>query len=118
MASRSSFTESISPPSYASDEQEFTYLSKTRALHWARFGIASVILGTAAAVVGCESAPLHRYNETVSFQNLWLPLWPLNLDLRQTNALLACGAVIMFQALVYIIFALIPSVCHMHTPFF
>lgn len=110
MASRSSFSESISHPSYASDEQESTYLSKVRTLQWVRFGIALVTLGTAAAVVGCESAPLHRYNETVSFQNLWLPLWPLNLDLRQTNALLACGAVIMFQALIYIIVALVPSV--------
>jgi hypothetical protein len=112
MASRSSFSDSISRPSYASDELESSYLSRARTLHWVRLGIALIILGTAAAVVGCESAPLHLYNETISFQNLWLPLWPLNLDMRQTNALLACGAVIMFQALAYIVIALVPSVCH------
>jgi hypothetical protein len=66
-------------------------------------------LGIATAVVGCEGAPLYHYNQTVSFERLWLILWPLNLDVRQTNALLACGSVIAFQALIYIIVALLPS---------
>jgi hypothetical protein len=113
MASRSSF--SGSHPSYASNEQESVYLSRMRVLHWVRFGIALIILGAAAAVVGCEGAPLHYYKHTASFEKLWLPLWPLNLDVRQTNALLACGAVIMFQALIYIVVALIPSVCNYST---
>lgn len=114
MGSRSSF--SGSHPSYASDEQESLYLARTSLLHWIRLGIALIILGAATAVVGCEGAPLHYYKHTVSFEKLWLPLWPLNLDMRQTNALLACGAVIMCQALIYVIVALIPSVCNHSIP--
>lgn len=114
MGDRSSVS-SLSHPSYASDEQESAYLARARALHWIRFSIALIILGAATAVVGCEGAPLHHYKDTVSFEKLWLPLWPLNLDVRQTNALLACGVVIMFQALIYIVVALIPSVCHHHS---
>lgn len=113
MGDRSS-ASSLSHPSYASDEQESAYLARARALHWIRFGIALIILGVATAVVGCEGVPLHHYKHTVSFEKLWLPLWPLNLDVRQTNALLACGVVIMFQVLIYIVVALIPSVCHHH----
>ncbi|KAN0070209.1 hypothetical protein V8E54_011790 [Elaphomyces granulatus] len=108
MAPRSS-SPSSSNPSYASDEQESTYLTRTRILHQIRLGIAVLILAVATAVVGCEGAPLYHYNQTASFERLWLTLWPLNLDVRQTNALLACGSVIAFQALVYIIVALLPS---------
>ncbi|KAL1967451.1 hypothetical protein VTN77DRAFT_3236 [Rasamsonia byssochlamydoides] len=108
MGSRSSFS-SLSHPSYASDEQEAVYLARARALDWIRFSIAVIILGAAAAVVGCEGYPLNYYKHTVSFEKLWLPLWPLNLDVRQTNALLACGVVIMFQALIYIVAAIVPS---------
>lgn len=109
MAPRSS-SPSSSNPSYASDEQESTYLTRTRILHQIRLGIAILILAVATAVVGCEGAPLYHYNQTASFERLWLTLWPLNLDVRQTNAILACGSVIAFQALVYIIVALLPSV--------
>ncbi|KAL2001815.1 hypothetical protein VTN02DRAFT_1190 [Thermoascus thermophilus] len=96
-------------PSYASDEKESTYLSRIRMINWIRLGLAFVILGAAAAIVGCEAVPLHHYRSTSSFGQYWLYLWPLNFDLRPTNALLSCGAVIVFQALVYIIATLLPS---------
>lgn len=110
MASVSSFSVTISHPTSASDEQESVYLSRARTLHWVRMGIAVMLLGASAGVVGSEGAPLHYYNETKSYSNSYLPLWPLNLDVRQTNALLACGAVILFEAIVYIIIAALPSV--------
>ncbi|GAD91653.1 conserved hypothetical protein [Paecilomyces variotii No. 5] len=78
-------------------------------LNQIRLGVAFLILAIAIAIVGCEAVPLHHYKETSSFEKYWLVLWPLNLDLRQTNALLACGAVIAFQALIYIIVAVLPS---------
>lgn len=109
MDPRNSFSQ-FSRPSYASDDQESTYLSRARVLNRVRLGIATVILATAVAIVGVEGAPLSRYNKTASFENAWLPLWPLNLDVRQTNAILACGALIAFQTLIFLIIALIPSV--------
>jgi len=108
MDPRNSFSQ-FSRPSYASDEQESAYLSRARGLNRIRVGIATIILVAAVATVGVEGAPLSRYNKTVSFENSWLPLWPLNLDVRQTNAILACAALITFQTLIYIIVALIPS---------
>jgi hypothetical protein len=109
MGDHSSLSNSARP-SCASDEQESAYLSRTRILHWVRLGLALIITGASATVVGCESAPLHHYKQTVSFERFWLPLWPLNLDLRQTNALLVCGSVITFQTLIYMIVAILPSV--------
>lgn len=107
MSSASSFTVTITS---AADDQEATYLSRARLLHRTRIGIAAMLLGASAGVVGTESAPLHYYNDTKSYSSMFLPLWPLNLDVRQTNALLACGAVILFQAIVYIGVAAFPSV--------
>jgi hypothetical protein len=107
MSSVSSFTVTITS---AADEQEGIYLSRARMLHRTRIGIALMLLGASAGVVGAESAPLHYYNETKAYSSMFLPLWPLNLDVRQTNALLACGAVILFQAIVYIVVAAFPSV--------
>ncbi|KAE8555133.1 hypothetical protein EYB25_003681 [Talaromyces marneffei] len=106
MSSVSSFTVTITS---AADDQEATYLSRARLLHQTRIGIALMLLGASAGVVGAEGAPLHYYNETKGYSSMFLPLWPLNLDVRQTNALLACGAVILFQAIVYIGVAVFPS---------
>lgn len=108
MSSGSSISGSFHP-SLASDEEESVYLSRARLLNWIRLGLALVILGAAAAIVGCEAVPLNHYKSTSSFEKFWLFLWPLNFDLRPTNALLACGVLIMFQALVYIVVTLLPS---------
>lgn len=93
-----------------SSDQESAYLSRAKVVNRIRLGVAFLIFAAAVAIVGCEAVPLHHYKETSSFEKYWLVLWPLNLDLRQTNALLACGAVIAFQALIYIIAAILPSV--------
>ncbi|KAJ9287419.1 hypothetical protein DTO021C3_5110 [Paecilomyces variotii] len=92
-----------------SSDQESAYLSRAKVVNRIRLGVAFLIFAAAVAIVGCEAVPLHHYKETSSFEKYWLVLWPLNLDLRQTNALLACGAVIAFQALIYIIAAILPS---------
>lgn len=110
MASLSSVSVTISHPSNASDEQEGSYLARARILHWVRAGLAVTILGVAAGVVGVEGQSLYFYNKTVPYSRVGLPLWPLNLDLRDTNALLSCGVLISFQAIVYTIAALLPSV--------
>jgi len=108
MDARSSFSIS-SHPSCASDEQESAYLSRARTLNRVRLAIAGIILASAVTIIGLEGAPLSFYHNTSSFSNIGLPLWPLNLDVRQTNAILACGAVITFQTLIYIIVVFIPS---------
>ncbi|OKL56034.1 hypothetical protein UA08_08713 [Talaromyces atroroseus] len=109
MASVSSVSVTISHPSSASDVQEAAYLSRARTLHWIRMGLAITILGAATGVVGSEGESLSYYNVTKSYSRVGLSLWPLNLDIRGTYALLACGAVILFQAIIYITMAFFPS---------
>lgn len=93
-----------------SSDHESIYLVRSKFLHWIRLGVAFLIFAAAVAIVGCEAAPLHHYKETSSYDKYWLFLWPLNLDIRETTDLLSCGAVIAFQALIYIIAAVLPSV--------
>jgi hypothetical protein len=73
-------------------------------------GMAITIIGVATGVIGSEGESLRYYNDTKSYSQVGLSLWPLNLDTRGTDALLACGAVIIFQAIIYMAIALLPSV--------
>ncbi|KAL1978584.1 hypothetical protein VTN31DRAFT_1443 [Thermomyces dupontii] len=108
MDARPSSSGGSSQPSYASDKEETTYLSRVNLLHRVRLGLAVLILAVAATIIGVQADPLQYYEETVSFEHIWLPLWPLNLDMRQTKALLSCGAVITFLTMIYIALALVP----------
>lgn len=109
MASLSSVSVTISHPSNAADDQEVAYLSRARVLHWTRMAIAVSIVGVATGIVGSEGDALHYYNKTVSYARVGLALWPLNLDIRDTKALLSCGAVILFQVIIFIVVAMLPS---------
>lgn len=97
-------------PSAASDEDESTYIQRTRILHWIRIGLCMVVFALAIASIGAEGHPLRYYNKTVRYEEMHLPLWPENLELRPTIALITCGIIISLQSLIYVVVALLPSV--------
>ncbi|KAG2421046.1 hypothetical protein HFD88_000662 [Aspergillus terreus] len=95
--------------SCASDAQESTFLKRARLLRWVQIGLAILVFAAAVSAVGCEAVPLQHYRRTSAFEHVELYLWPLNLDVRPTVAILACGCVIAFLALAHLIIALLPS---------
>lgn len=106
-----SITSSVTVrPMHDFDEQESIYLSRSRTLQRIRLGIAGTIFVTATAALACEAATMRHYNYTEWYYMVWLPLWPLNLDTRGTSGLIAGGALISLQSLIYIVTALLPSV--------
>ncbi|KAL5365514.1 hypothetical protein BJX96DRAFT_169162 [Aspergillus floccosus] len=104
-----SFTSGSYHASCASDAQESTFLKKARLLRWVQIALAILVFAAAISATSCEAVPLQHYRSTSAFEQLGLYLWPLNLDLRPTVAILACGCVIAFLALVHLIIALLPS---------
>lgn len=56
-----------------------------------------VVLATASNVASV-------YNSTLSFDELYLPLWPENLDARPTNALVAAGVLVAMMNIVALTF--------------
>ncbi|KAL4909941.1 hypothetical protein BDW74DRAFT_144082 [Aspergillus multicolor] len=95
--------------SCASNEEESSFLKRIRLLHWIRLGLSSLALGLSIAIIACETVPYRHYRNTSSLENIGLYLWPLNLDVRPTIAILACGCVVAFLSLVFIVVALLPS---------
>lgn len=110
----SSGSSTLSVPSLynasASDDNESTYLKRMRILHWSQLVLALIIFSVAVSVIGCEAAPLRHYMATSAYKHVWLSLWPLNFDLRPTVGLLSCGCIIVFQSMIYVVAALLPSV--------
>ncbi|RAH73199.1 uncharacterized protein BO66DRAFT_237250 [Aspergillus aculeatinus CBS 121060] len=105
----STVAASFTSTSHASLEAESTFLTRTRFLRLVRLGLAILIFCVAIPTIACEAVALHHYRQTSRYSQVWLYLWPLNLDLRPAKALLACGSVIALQTLIYIIAALLPS---------
>ncbi|KAL4994578.1 hypothetical protein BDV10DRAFT_176686 [Aspergillus recurvatus] len=95
--------------SCASNEEESSFLKRIRLLHWVRLGLSSLALAISIAIIACEAVPYRHYRKTSSFENIGLYLWPLNLDIRPTIAILACGCVVAFLGLLFIVVALLPS---------
>ncbi|PGG99711.1 hypothetical protein GX51_06163 [Blastomyces parvus] len=93
----------------ASDENESAYLRRTKIFHWVRISISGLIFAIAVAVIGCEVRSLRFYQQTNPFKDWGLVLWPEKLDLRPTTALIACGSIIAFLTLSYLIFSFLPS---------
>ncbi|PYH87717.1 hypothetical protein BO71DRAFT_445728, partial [Aspergillus ellipticus CBS 707.79] len=107
----STTTTITSIPSHPTDPDlhETKFLHRTRSLRHTRLGLALLTLAIAIPTIVCEAIAYHHYRQTASYTRVWLYLWPLNLDLRPTIAILACGCVIAFQNLVYVVVAVIPS---------
>ncbi|KAL4977024.1 hypothetical protein BDW66DRAFT_133759 [Aspergillus desertorum] len=95
--------------SCASNEEESSFLKRIRLLHWARLGLSSLALAISIAIIACDAVPYRHYRKTSSFEHIGLYLWPLNLDIRPTIAILACGCVVTSLNLIFIVVALLPS---------
>ncbi|PYI07174.1 hypothetical protein BO78DRAFT_342189, partial [Aspergillus sclerotiicarbonarius CBS 121057] len=96
-------------PSTSSIEAESKFLSRSQHLRHARLILATLTFLISIPTIVCEAIALHHYRQTSPYTRIWLYLWPLNLDLRPTIALLACGCVIALQNLVYLGAAVVPS---------
>ena len=96
---------------YSSDMAEATFLKRNRVLHIVQLALSILITIASAAMIACEVVPFRHYKSTVGWASTGLALWPLNFDLRPTIAALSCGCVIVFLNLIYVVMALIPSVC-------
>ncbi|CAK37243.1 hypothetical protein CBS63078_4724 [Aspergillus niger] len=107
LSSESTITTTIT--STASIEEESKFLTRTQHLRHTRLALAILTFLTSIPTIACEAVALHHYRQTSPYARVWLNLWPLNLDLRPTIALLACGCVIAFQNLLYIVTAVVPS---------
>ncbi|PWY95323.1 hypothetical protein BO94DRAFT_225068 [Aspergillus sclerotioniger CBS 115572] len=101
-------SQPLTPP-ITSIEAESKFLTRTHHLRHTRLALAILTFLVSIPTIACEAVVLHHYRQTAPYTRIWLYLWPLNLDLRPTIALLACGCVIAFQNLLYIITALLPS---------
>ncbi|RAL05477.1 uncharacterized protein BO80DRAFT_478486 [Aspergillus ibericus CBS 121593] len=109
-SSQTTFTTTISTTNTAASiEAESKFLARSHHLRHTRLLLATLTFLTSIPTIVCEAIALHHYRQTSPYTRIWLYLWPINLDLRPTIALLACGCVIAFQNLLYVVTAVLPS---------
>lgn len=104
-------TSSLHSRNSASSVQESAYLAKAQVLQWSRLGLAVVVAASATAALGCAGHVLDRYDETGLHKEYHLPqLWPVNVDVRPTLAILIPAAIVIAVNVGYVVFSLIPTV--------
>jgi hypothetical protein len=82
-----------------------------RALDVARLALTVLIIGAAAAAVGCEAHALSVYNASRLYDGWALPgLWPLDFDLRPTQGMIVGGAIVLLMGLTYVGLGVVPLV--------
>ncbi|OAP64415.1 hypothetical protein AYL99_00387 [Fonsecaea erecta] len=103
-------TSSLHSRNSASSAQESAYLRQAKWLRWTRTGLAILTTATATAAMGCEGHVLHSYNNTHMGSKWHLPpLWPTDVDVRPTLAILISSTLILVLSLSYLIVSLIPT---------
>ncbi|KAK2861457.1 hypothetical protein FQN49_004174 [Arthroderma sp. PD_2] len=108
MSPASSITGS-NAPSAASDHDESAYLARSRIIHWARIALSSLSFVLAAVAVACEGHALNYYKSTIKYEQLWLSIWPKQLDLGPSIAIIVCSTILLVFNLAYTAVALLPS---------
>lgn len=104
-------TSSLHSRNSATSAQESAYLRQAKYLRWSRAALTGLVIAIGIAAVGCEGHVLHRYNSTHPAKGSSLPpLWPSNVDVRPTIAILASTCIIVVISLVYLVWSLIPTV--------
>ena len=87
---------------------------RLRLLNLARLGLATLVVGAAAAVVGCEAHAIGFYKTSGLSGEGWdgvvPPMWPAGLDLRPAQALVVGGSVVLLVGLVYMLVGVVPLV--------
>ena len=103
---------SIAPPAYTTDDLlTAKYQRLSRWVTLVRAAIAAITFISSIAVIACGGASLRAYS-TSRLEPEWiLPLWPLNVDLRPSHAILGCGIVVALLSLGYLAVASVPMVC-------
>ncbi|KAH0837569.1 hypothetical protein FOPE_05162 [Fonsecaea pedrosoi] len=103
-------TSSLHSRHSASSAQESAYLRQAKWLQWIRCTLAILTIATATAAVGCEGHVLHSYNKTHMGSKWHLPpLWPTNVDVRPTLAVLIAATLIIILSLSYVVVSLVPT---------
>ncbi|KIW31158.1 uncharacterized protein PV07_02827 [Cladophialophora immunda] len=103
-------TSSLHSRNSATSAQESAYLRQAKWLRWTRGVLSILTIATATAAVGCEGHVLHRYNRTHTSSNWHLPpLWPTDVDVRPTLAILISATLIIVLSLSYLIVSIIPT---------
>ena len=104
---------SIGPPAYTTDDLlAAKYQKFSRWVHLVRVAIAAVTFIVSIAVIACVGASLRAYSSSRLEPEWILPLWPLNVDLRPSHAILGCGIAVAVLSLAYLAVAFVPMVCH------
>ena len=103
---------SIGPPAYTTDDLlAAKYQKFSRWVHLMRVAIAAITLIASIAVIACVGASLRAYSSSRLEPEWILPLWPLDVDLRPSHAMLGCGIAIAVLSLGYLAVAFVPMVC-------
>ncbi len=104
-------TSSLHSRNSATTVQESAYLRQAKYLGWTRFLLTLLVVATAITAVACEGHVLQRYNSTHPGNSHYLPpLWPTNVDVRPTLAILISACLIVAVSAVYLVVSLIPTV--------
>jgi hypothetical protein len=104
-------TSSLHSRNSATTAQESAYLKQAKYLRLTRAALSALIIAAGIATVACEGHVLHRYNSTRPGSQYHLPpLWPVNVDIRPTLAILISAVLIVLMSLVYLVLSFIPTV--------
>lgn len=103
---------SIGPPAYTTEDLlAAKYQKVSRWVHLMRVAIAAITLIASIAVIACVGASLRAYSNSRLEPEWILPLWPLDVDLRPSHAVLGCGITVALLSLGYLAVAFVPMVC-------
>ena len=103
----------IQPPPYSlRDDLQIQYQTHAKCLYWLRIAIVFSTLAISAATVGSAARALRQQSAGMSSSSPPLPLWPANLDLRQTQTALGCGALVAVASFGFLACAFWSSVRH------
>jgi hypothetical protein len=94
----------------ASTEQESVYLEHIRRLRIAKYFLAGLTIAVAAGALGTSGHVMWSYNRTKMGKGWVLSLWPVDVDLRPTLAILVSAGIVIVSTLSYLIVAVLPSV--------
>ena len=102
-------TSDLHPRNSATTTQESIYLRRAKFLRWSRLVLTVLVVCTALATVGCAGHVLDKYNSTQAKFHL-PPLWPINVDLRPTLAVMISACLMMALSVTYLAVSFIPTV--------
>lgn len=102
---------SVDPPAYTQhDMLAARYRRFGRHVHYIRAALALITFIGAITALACAADVLRLYSQTHLDPFYQLSVWPSNLDLRPTHAVLACGIIVTVFSLIYFVACIIPTV--------